>query len=163
MLSHNILSQLMESGSGGPGQHAQQRVEQELEPGQPTRAMGHSMPGCPAVAMEQKLKPAKVRGCFRTCIRASRYLKHLHLQLKDPGQPGYLGAHAQLPVVLEHKVEQEAIAVGCHVLAAQQIRRIARVGRRSTWKYTASHLYGFRLHGFLDSYWFFGLLEKFSI
>ena len=124
----------MESGNGALGQHAQQRVEQELEPGQPTRAMGHSMPGCPAVAMEQKLKPVKVRGCFRTCIRASRSPKHVYLQLKEPGRPGYLGAHAQHPVVLEHKVEQEAIAVGCHVLAAQQIRRIARVSTHSTCK-----------------------------
>ena len=51
----------MESGNGALGQHAQQRVEQELEPGQLTRAVGHFMLGCPAAALEQKLKPVKVR------------------------------------------------------------------------------------------------------
>ena len=59
----NLISflQLMESGNGALGQHAQQRVEQELEPGQLTRAVGHFMLGCPAAALEQKLKPVKVR------------------------------------------------------------------------------------------------------
>ena len=61
-LHHFHRFQATGNGSGDLGLHAQQRADQEHEPGQPSRAAGRSTPGCLAAAAEQKLKPAKVIG-----------------------------------------------------------------------------------------------------
>ena len=82
-LFHVNIFQVMENGSGGLGQHAQQRVEQELEPGRLTRAMGRSMLGCPAAAMEQKLKSVKVRWIFPSHKQSWGKIANKDLDLQD--------------------------------------------------------------------------------
>ena len=59
---------------------------------------------------------------------------HCCLQLKGHGIPGMFGAHVQHHVAQEHKVEQEVLVVECHVVAAQQMPKIARV-RQSIFTY----------------------------
>ena len=58
-----MLLQLMVSGIGDHGHHAQLHVEQELRPEQQATARDHSMLECLAVAMGQRLETVAVNIC----------------------------------------------------------------------------------------------------
>ena len=116
------------NGSGDLGLHAQQRADQEHEPGQPTRAVGHSTPGCLAAAPEQKLKPAKVIGSFvNPRVNAPTKLFEIILQSREHGQAGDLGVRARLPVAQDRKPGLGATVAGCRALAALRICKTVRV------------------------------------